>query len=61
MKTSTILFIIIAVMHTITILNTTILEGEWNGIALLSSNILFIIGVIFYGAESRAARKKKQA
>ncbi len=60
MKTSTILFMIIAVMHTMTILNTTLLEGEWNGIVLLVSNILFIIGVFYYSAESRAARKQKQ-
>ncbi|WP_053360870.1 hypothetical protein [Bacillus sp. FJAT-27251] len=59
MKTSTILFIIIILMHTINLINVTLFEGEWNGIVLMLSNILFLIAVVYFGAEFRAGRSRR--
>ncbi|CAH0345067.1 hypothetical protein BCI9360_01344 [Bacillus sp. CECT 9360] len=59
MKTFTILFVVIALMHTITLINVTLFDGNWNGIVLMLSNILFLIGVVYYGIEFRANRSRK--
>jgi len=53
------LFVIIFLMHTINLINVTILDGEWNGIVLMLSNILFLIGVFYYSIEYRANRSRK--
>jgi len=59
LKTQSILFVVIFLMHTINLINVTLFEGEWNGIVLMLSNILFLIGVIYYGIEFRANRGRK--
>lgn len=46
-------------MHTINLINVTLFDGEWNGIVLMLSNFLFLIGVIYYGIEFRANRSRK--
>ncbi len=58
MKTYTILFILIAIMHLITLINVTLFEGEWNGIALFLSNILFIIACYYFGIEHRVNQQR---
>ncbi len=57
MRTYSILFIVVFLMHTITLVNVTIFNGEWNGFVLLFSNILFLIAVFYFGVEYRANRK----
>ncbi|MGM0901640.1 MAG: hypothetical protein ACQEXB_11175 [Bacillota bacterium] len=57
MKTYSILFMVVALMHTITLVNVTIFKGEWNGVVLFLSNMLFIIAVVYFGIEHRANRK----
>ncbi|MET3194027.1 putative membrane channel-forming protein YqfA (hemolysin III family) [Bacillus sp. OAE603] len=59
MKTHSILFVVIFLIHTINLVNVTLFDGEWNGIVLMLSNILFLIGVIYYGIEFRANRNRK--
>ncbi len=58
MNTYSILFLVIAIMHSITLVNITFFDGAWNGIVLLLSNILFVVGLIYFGAE-RQARKSQ--
>lgn len=58
MKTYSILFILVAIMHTATLVNVTIFSGEWNGIVLLLSNILFLIAVFYFAIEFRANRNR---
>ncbi|MFC7319310.1 hypothetical protein [Halobacillus campisalis] len=57
MKTYIILFIVIIAMHVMTLVNTTIFDGQWNGIVLMISNALFLIAAIFFGTEFRARKK----
>ncbi|GAE33673.1 hypothetical protein [Halalkalibacter akibai] len=61
MKSYIILFIVVVFMHTITLVNVTIFNGEWNGIVLFLSNTLFIIAVFYFGIEFRANRKKSRS
>ena len=58
MKTYSILFILIAIMHSITLVNVTLFEGEWNGLALFLSNVMFIIACVYFGIELRANKKR---
>ncbi|RLL39985.1 hypothetical protein D8M04_19565 [Oceanobacillus piezotolerans] len=60
MRTYSILFIVIALMHTMTLVNVTIIKGEWNGIVLFISNILFLIAAVYFGTEYRANKKRKR-
>ncbi|RWZ58619.1 hypothetical protein EQV77_06540 [Halobacillus fulvus] len=60
MKTYVILFVVLTVMHIMTLVNVTLFEGEWNGIVLFASNILFLIGAIFFGTEFRARQRVKR-
>ncbi|UII54429.1 hypothetical protein LS684_12135 [Cytobacillus spongiae] len=48
MKTSTFLLIIVMMMHFITLTNITIFHGEYNGIALALSTILFISSIAIF-------------
>ena len=48
MKAITGLYIIIIFMHLITLTNITLLNGEWNGIAMWLTTGLFIAGTAFY-------------
>lgn len=48
MKATTGLYIIIMLMHLITLTNMTLLNGEWNGIAMWLTTGLFIAGTAFY-------------
>ncbi|MFN7249886.1 MAG: hypothetical protein ACK4M9_03755 [Anaerobacillus sp.] len=57
MKTYTILFIVIVLMHLITLVNATVFKGEWSGIVLHLSNILFIIACVYFGIERRANKR----
>ncbi|MFE8699735.1 hypothetical protein ACFYKX_03755 [Cytobacillus sp. FJAT-54145] len=59
MKTYVVLFVIVAFMHTITLVNITIFSGEWNGIVLTISSILFLIAVFYFSTENRASRNRK--
>jgi hypothetical protein len=59
MKTHTILFIFIFFMHTLNLVNITLLNGEWNGIVLWVSSILFLLAIFFYGTEYQARKKRK--
>ncbi|WP_413381896.1 hypothetical protein [Alkalihalobacillus sp. 1P02AB] len=61
MRTYTILFIIIAIMHTANLVNVTLFKGEWNGIVLMLSNILFIIAIFYFSIEFRVNRKVKKS
>jgi len=60
LKTHSILFVVIFLMHTSNLINVTLFDGEWNGIVLMLSNILFLIGVIYFGIEFRADRSRKR-
>jgi len=53
LKTYSILFIVVVLMHTITLVNVTIFKGEWNGFVLLFSNVLFLIAIFYFGIEYR--------
>ena len=59
MKTYIILFFIVALMHTITLVNITLFSGEWNGIVLSLSTILFLIAIFYFSTEFRANRNQK--
>ncbi|MDP4549580.1 hypothetical protein Q9251_01640 [Alkalihalobacillus macyae] len=54
MKTYLVLFIIVAIMHTMTFINIAIFNGEWNGIVMFLSTALFIIAVFYFSTEYRA-------
>lgn len=58
MRTLTILIVIIAVMHISTLINVTLLDGEWSGIVTWLFTILFVIGMVVYGSEVNKYRKK---
>ena len=45
-------------MHSITLVNVTLFEGEWNGLALFLSNVMFIIACVYFGIELRANKKR---
>ncbi|QXE01537.1 hypothetical protein [Terribacillus sp. DMT04] len=60
MKTYTVLFIFILLMHTMTLVNVTLFDGEWNGIVIWASSILFLAAVFFHAAEYQAHRKHKK-
>lgn len=44
-------------MHTIIHVNVIIFKGEWNGIVLFLSNLLFLTAAVYFGIE-RSANKK---
>lgn len=58
MKTYLVLFIIIAIMHSITLINIAIFNGAWNGIVLFLSTTLFIISVFYFSTEYRANKSR---
>ena len=60
MKTYMILFIFIVIMHLTTLVNVTLFEGMWDGIALFISNILFVLACLYFGIEYRANKNKSQ-
>ncbi len=60
MKTSFILFIIVCFMHFSTLINITVFEGEWNGIVITISTMLFLIAVYHYGNERRVHKNNPQ-
>ncbi|UTR12675.1 hypothetical protein MM300_10555 [Evansella sp. LMS18] len=57
MKTYSILFIITALMHLVTLVNITFFDGEWNGIALFLSSMLFLTAAVYFGIERRAHKR----
>ncbi|MBN8234080.1 hypothetical protein JF544_02430 [Halobacillus kuroshimensis] len=57
MKTYGVLFALLLITHTMTLVNITIFDGQWNGIVLFLSSILFLIGAVFFGTEFKARRK----
>ncbi|RNA66970.1 hypothetical protein [Alteribacter keqinensis] len=57
MKTYTILFAIVFLMHLVTLVNLTLFSGEWNGIALWLSTGLFIVAVYYFGIEFRVRKR----
>lgn len=60
MKTYSILFLILFLMHLMTLVNVTIFNGDWNGFVLFISNILFLIAAIYFGTEYRAHKNGKR-
>ncbi|WP_017381915.1 hypothetical protein [Paenisporosarcina sp. TG-14] len=48
MKTSTVLLILIVLMHLVTLTNITFFNGDWNGLALWLNTGLFIAAIAFY-------------
>lgn len=56
MKAITGLYIIIILMQFITLTNITLLNGEWNGIAMWLSTGLFIAGTAFFLMNRKANR-----
>jgi len=59
LKTYSILFIVVALMHTTNLVNIIIFNSEWDGIVIALSTILFIIAIFYFSAEYRANRKKR--
>ncbi|MFG6147553.1 hypothetical protein [Halobacillus sp. B23F22_1] len=59
MKSSVVLFIVLVLMHTMTLVHITIFNGEWGGIVLMLSNLLFLIAVFYFGTEYRARKRVK--
>ncbi len=59
LKTYVILFIVVFLMHGMTLVNVTFFDGNWNGIVLMLSNLLFLVACVFFGTEFRARRKAK--
>ncbi|MGP4074684.1 hypothetical protein [Halobacillus sp. K22] len=59
MKTYMILFIVVFLMHGMTLVNVTLFDGDWNGIVLMISNLLFLVACVLFGAEFRAHRRAK--
>ncbi|SDJ12060.1 hypothetical protein [Salimicrobium halophilum] len=59
MKTYHVLFSIILLLHTMTLINVTFLDGGWNGIVMWLSTVLFLIAVLFFSTEFRAERRQK--
>lgn len=57
MKILTVLIFIIAVMHISNLINVTLLDGEWSGIVIWLSSILFLISMVLYGREVNRNRK----
>lgn len=58
MKTYRVLFGIILILHTMTLVNVTLLNGGWNGIVMWLSTMLFVIAVLFFSTEFRAERRQ---
>lgn len=58
MKTLTVLIVIIAVIHISNLINVTLLDGEWSGIVIWLSTILFLISMVVYGREVNRNRRK---
>ncbi|WP_170937557.1 hypothetical protein [Terribacillus saccharophilus] len=58
MRTLSILIVIIAVMHISNLINVTLLDGEWSGIVIWLSTLLFLISMAVYGREVNRNRKK---
>ena len=59
MKTYRVLFVIILILHVMTLVNVTLLDGDWNGIVMWLSTVLFLIAVLFFSTEFRAERRQK--
>lgn len=57
MKTYGVLFALLLITHTMTLVNITMFDGQWNGMVLFFSSILFLIGAVFFGTEFKARRK----
>lgn len=57
LKTYSILFILIAIMHLITLVNVILFEGACNGLVVSLSNVLFIIACVYVGIERRGHKK----
>ncbi|MGM0877386.1 MAG: hypothetical protein ACQEWV_22295 [Bacillota bacterium] len=49
MKTSISLIIVIILMQMTTLVNVTIFNGEWDGIVLMFSSLLFIFATAVFG------------
>lgn len=58
MRTLMTLIVIIAVMHISSLINVTLLDGEWSGIVTWLSTILFVVSMVVYGREVNKYRKK---
>ncbi|SFF56901.1 hypothetical protein SAMN05216353_10212 [Halobacillus alkaliphilus] len=59
LKTYVILFMVVFLMHGMTLVNVTLFDGNWNGIVLMLSNLLFLVACVFFGTEFRARRRVK--
>ncbi|WP_082233134.1 hypothetical protein [Halobacillus massiliensis] len=57
MKTYKVLFIIIFLMHMLTLVNATVFNGELNGIVMWISTVLFLIAIIYFSTEHRANKQ----
>ncbi|ASF40602.1 hypothetical protein CEH05_16150 [Halobacillus halophilus] len=57
MKTYVILFMVVFLMHGMTLVNVTLFDGNWNGIVLMLSNLLFLVACVLFGTEIRARRR----
>ncbi|WP_347860969.1 hypothetical protein U0355_09715 [Salimicrobium sp. PL1-032A] len=58
MKTYQVLFGIIFILHTVILVNSTLLDGEWEGIVMWLSTALFVTAVFFFSTEFRAERRQ---
>ncbi|MBM4761857.1 hypothetical protein [Bacillus sp. B15-48] len=56
MKITASLIMVIIIMHTITLVNVTIFDGEWNGIVLALSSILFLVAIAIFGVDRQRNR-----
>ncbi|WP_173915357.1 hypothetical protein [Halobacillus sp. Marseille-Q1614] len=59
MKTYFVLFLVVLFMHTMTLVNVTVYDGELNGIVLWLSTVLFLIAVISFATEHRANKRTR--
>ncbi|MYL39557.1 hypothetical protein [Halobacillus litoralis] len=57
MKTYVILFVLLLITHTMILVNITMFDGQWNGMVLFFSSILFLIGAVRFGSEYRGRKK----
>ena len=48
MKTSTGLFILIVIMHFVSLSNITLFDGRWNGLVMWLNTGLFMAAIAFY-------------
>jgi len=59
MKITTFLLLIIAVMQISTLLNSTVLDGQWNGILLWLHTALFLIAIAMFASASKKTKLKE--